>query len=98
MFDLEKETKRKLYKVQAGILEEYGSNVKQAISRMNEGKSIFHSAHAGGTHQWHGDSRNEYEKMAGELNVLESEIYNIGERLIGEIHKEIHQLKGKAKE
>ncbi|MDR6999669.1 hypothetical protein [Neobacillus niacini] len=98
MIDLEKETKRKLYKVQAGILEGYGTNMKQAMSCMNEGKNLFVSAHARDTHQWHGDARNEYEKMAAELNVLGSEIYNMGEKLLAELHKEIHQLKGKAKE
>ncbi|MDR6999633.1 hypothetical protein [Neobacillus niacini] len=59
---------------------------------------MFVFAHARDTHLLHGDARNEYEKMAAELNFLRSEIYNMGEQLLAEIHKEIHQLKGKAKE
>ncbi|KKK38969.1 hypothetical protein WQ57_06385 [Mesobacillus campisalis] len=94
--ELERKAKRQKLLMQIQILEGYRRNVRQALERLEDGKTIYRAAHASYTPSWQGETRQAYEQMASELNGAGNRSYTVGNDLMNAISGEIRRLQDKA--
>ncbi|MBT2680527.1 hypothetical protein J7E38_16075 [Bacillus sp. ISL-35] len=94
--ELERKAKRQKLLMQVHVLEGYRRNIRQAIERLEDAKSLYRSAHGCYVPSWQGETRQAYEHIAGELNAAGNKSYTVGNDLMNAITREIRRLQDQA--